>query len=451
MLPILFCCFLATQSSFAQVIPDSLLQKTEVGKEVLHQRDTLQIRKEQAENRLDSLRQKADSLVYQNRVVTTVTEQKDSLAQAVRQKQEQLLHPVDSIMGQARQKLSRWQDSLANRLPLPEAVQYKLPALPDVLPTNKLRKLVSPSEVLTLNKLTIPQVSPERIAARSFQLPKPASVAKFTAEWQEKVAEYGEKLSEHTSKLSQFTSANAETLEQQLLQQLPEGQTLVQQQQAMQGWQQSMQQEEQWTQIQEQLVAQSQDYFAGHTETLQTAKEQLVKLKQTYSQVQTDQDILVKKSSLEGKPFGDRLTYGGTLQVLTQPTVSLDLSPLLGYRWNKRFTTGLGATYRLTLSEDIRSIQTAHPIYGGRVFVEYSVLKSFLLHAEYEGLSQVEDPQSEFVSRQWYYSFLAGIGKTYRITSHLQGQVLLLYNFSHGTDSPYPRPFVIRMAFRRVK
>ena len=255
------------------------------------------------------------------------------------------------------------------------------------------------------------------------------------------------KVSQYTTPLQQGSQA----LEQQALQKTPGGELLQKQHQGLETWkgEQSLTAEEQQAQMQEMLLTTAQDHFATHSKELQAAQSKLQDLKKKYRQVQTDQDVYVKKSSLEGEPFGKRLTYGGTMQVLTQPQLAFDLSPLLGYRFNKRFTLGVGVTYRLALAKNPVSIITENATYGGRAYAEYHLIKSFLLHAEYERMSQITPAADQDTTRRnWQTSLLVGVGKTYRITNRLQGSVLFLYNLRHDKQNVYPQPFIIRAGFQ---
>lgn len=137
----------------------------------------------------------------------------------------------------------------------------------------------------------------------------------------------------------------------------------------------------------------------------------------------------------------------------------MDLAPQLAYRWNKRISTGAGLVYRLALEGGIKKIRRQftnnNAVYGGRVYGEYEVIRSLLLHGEYERLSQVQAAAGQdLTSRTWQTSLLAGIGKTYRIAGKWQGSVLLLYNFRHNRaanrqQSIHARPWIFRFGFQR--
>ena len=172
-------------------------------------------------------------------------------------------------------------------------------------------------------------------------------------------------------------------------------------------------------------------------------------------------DVRQKRSSLQGTPFGERLVYGGNVQINRTPSLAVDLSPQLAYRWSKRISTGVGGTYWLTLSKDYKSISTDNATYRGRAFAEYGVFRGFLLHGEYERMSQVRPAVNQDVPRRTgQTSLLAGIGKTYRIGGHRghgrrghgrwQGSVLVLYNFRHRQQDLHYRPWIFRFGFQRA-
>lgn len=97
-----------------------------------------------------------------------------------------------------------------------------------------------------------------------------------------------------------------------------------------------------------------------------------------------DMSTAVKCNSLEGRPLSKRLVLGGTFQINHDPT-SLDLSPLLGYRINNKYTLGIGATYRAVL--DFENYQTKDQVYGYRGFFQADAVKGFFLHGEYERMN----------------------------------------------------------------
>jgi hypothetical protein len=126
---------------------------------------------------------------------------------------------------------------------------------------------------------------------------------------------------------------------------------------------------------------------------------------------------------------------------------------VLGYRWNKRYMWGLGATYRVKVNEDERSVIKDEQVYGGRYFMEYSILSRFFLHGEYELISHAKvDPNTDHVYRLNAPGAMLGAGINYNFMKNIKGSVMLLYNFLHDpATSPYDKPFMFRLGFSMDK
>jgi len=196
--------------------------------------------------------------------------------------------------------------------------------------------------------------------------------------------------------------------------------------------------------------------FAQHTSELKTAQDQMSLLKKKYASVPNSSDLstATKLSSLKGKPFKERFFLGGTLQLLVGDPTSIDFSPLAGYKLNKRWSAGVGGTYRISFGSD-KSKYTNHidqGVYGYRVFSEYLFFKGFFVHGEFESMNKkLENQLSDQPKRIWVNGLMAGLGKEYRFAKKVKGNVMVLYNFLHSEDSPYDKPFVIRFSFMMDK
>lgn len=180
--------------------------------------------------------------------------------------------------------------------------------------------------------------------------------------------------------------------------------------------------------VQEQMMQQAQQgvqrHFAQHTEELQTGQQELTKLKRKYKTVQSEQDKYERATSLKGEPWTARLLLGSYLQLYREPSFSVDLSPFVGYRFNTRWSAGIGGSYRAAF----RRVSGSAPVYQGRIFIESNVYRGFVLHAAYErsGLSIPVTVSTEtgMITNQ---HLLAGVGKSYSITKKIRGTTLLLY------------------------
>ncbi|AWW28897.1 hypothetical protein DN752_01425 [Echinicola strongylocentroti] len=197
-------------------------------------------------------------------------------------------------------------------------------------------------------------------------------------------------------------------------------------------------------------TAQAGDHFKDKPEALEKAKEQMAKLKKSYSEVPDANDLstATKASSLKGKRLKDRLVVGGSFQLHVDMDTKVDLNPEISYRVNKKFDIGLGGTYRLTVAtKDIPNSAADPKVMGARAFAEHQLIKQFYLHGEYEGLQGKVTQADKQVSRDWYFSVLAGLERRFRLKGKVQGQAQLLYNFSSRDNPLYGSPWVFRVGF----
>lgn len=421
----------------AQVTPDSLLHRTKVGQQLAARKDSLDLRIQRAQGQLDSLRRLPRSTVDSSAVAQYAHRQRDSLQQRIhywQARKDRLLSPLDTI----RQKARSFSDSLNQRIPVGPATDALRSVAAEQLPDE-----LTPLRSVAAVKERVPELGVPRVVSQRPDLPPPVhAIREHATAWQEKLSAYPARLSEYLGKAA---ALEKEALKQ-VAQHSPDGQLLPES--LPNTGTVAAATEQQRAELQQRLLASARDHFAQHQPELQQAQQQLADLKRKYSLVQGEQQQ--KRSSLQGTPLGERLVYGGTMQINRTPSLAVDLSPQLAYRWNKRISTGLGATYRLTLSEDYRSIITDNVVYGGRAFAEHEVIRSFLLHGEYERMSQPSPAVNrDAAQRTWQTSLLAGIGKTYRIAGKWQGSVLLLYNFRHGKQNIHARPWVFRFGFQR--
>ena len=449
---------LATLSLSAQVVPDSLLRQTKVAQQVLTGKDSLDVRIQQAQGCIDSLRRLSRTEADSSQVGRYLQRQQDNLQQQLRHweaRRDSLFSPLDTLqqkMSNTQQRVLSLQDSLSERLPFQPALRE----VTDVTLPDELANQLSATPFDDISK----KLSLSKLTPNLPELPQPIhAVREHVTAWQEHLSTYSDKLTTYQSKAAQYTAPlqqGTQAVEQQVLERVPEGELLQQNQQALQKWKadQAISEEQQQAQLQQRLLASARDHFANHSESLQKAQEAMVDLKKKYTLVQGTQQE--RRSSLHDQPLSERLVYGGTLQVKKGPPLAFDLSPLLGYQLNKRFIAGLGATYRLTLPKATwtslrRSILATEAVYGGRAYAEYEVIESFLVHGEYERLGQVVPVMNQDASaRSWQTSILAGIGKTYRIAGRLQGSVLILYNLRHRQQSVYASPWIFRFGFQRA-
>ena len=129
------------------------------------------------------------------------------------------------------------------------------------------------------------------------------------------------------------------------------------------------------------------------------------------------QERYQQAAALKKEAWAAHLQLGSYFHLYRQPQVSVDISPFMGYRFNARWSMGVGVSYRVPASL---------PLYQGRIFAEGIVYQGVLLHAEYERSWQPQ-PGDLGQSIITTHHPLAGVGITYRITQKMRGATLLLF------------------------
>lgn len=142
--------------------------------------------------------------------------------------------------------------------------------------------------------------------------------------------------------------------------------------------------------------------------------------------------------------LSDHLVYGGNVQLGFGNVTNIGIAPMVGYKVTDRFIPGIGLSYNyIKIRYRGYPTQSAN-IYGGSVFANYFVLDNIFAHAEYEVLNGEWEPYYQPGQRFNLSSFLVGGG--YRESfGGLSSYVMVLYNVTQSSDSPYSNPLVIRV------
>lgn len=191
-------------------------------------------------------------------------------------------------------------------------------------------------------------------------------------------------------------------------------------------------------------------YIEEHPEVMKEVQRKMNLLMKKYSVVPNSNDLstAIKRTSLKGKTFRERLVIAANFQTISLDPVSIDFSPTIGYKFNSRFLLGLGGTYRQTFSTD--SLPTLAPeVWGYKAFTSYDVIGTFFAYGEYDrntsGVSITENNSN----RIWNQALLAGVGRKFAVHRKIDMTLVFAYNFLHEPNDPvYPRPWVIRVGFQ---
>jgi hypothetical protein len=150
-----------------------------------------------------------------------------------------------------------------------------------------------------------------------------------------------------------------------------------------------------------------------------------------------------KKAVVVPEKFTDRLVFGGNMGLNFGTVTYIGVAPFVGYRVTDRFIPGVGLSYSYMRMRYQGFSEEAH-IYGGSIWARYFIFDNVFLYGEYESLNGEWDPYYAPGKRYNLNSALVGGGYQERF-GRLSSYILVLYNITHGYDSPYPSPLVLRV------
>lgn len=175
------------------------------------------------------------------------------------------------------------------------------------------------------------------------------------------------------------------------------------------------------------------------------------KLLSKYSSFSNASDLsdAVKRTSLKGKTFKERLVVGGNFNIISKQPWSFDITPSLGYRINTKFYFGLGVNYRFTFGDSLKYKKYVSSSNSStRVFASYDLFKNFYAYSEVER-SILKNSTQESRSHTYQYNFFIAVGQKLLILPKLYMTITALYNLNAKTNNAsYPNRFTIRMGFQ---
>jgi hypothetical protein len=165
--------------------------------------------------------------------------------------------------------------------------------------------------------------------------------------------------------------------------------------------------------------------------------------------------IAVHAQETEKMTLRDRIYFGGDFSLMFGTVTFIEVSPIAGYRFTPRFSSGLGVTYQYYRERTYVNTIVKSNIYGGRVFSKYILLKDlnefipvglhagFLGYCEYEflNLESFFSPLHES-GRFWLNSFYVGGGLELPVGRRSSMNLLVLFNLNDTGESPYSNPVV---------
>ena len=107
----------------------------------------------------------------------------------------------------------------------------------------------------------------------------------------------------------------------------------------------------------------------------------------------------------KGKFDKEKLYLGGGLGLQFGSYTVIDISPIIGYRFNEQFSGGVGITY-LYYSDNRFDYQTS--VYGGGPFLRYAFVENLFLHLEYQILNAEYYELGDYFRQDVHYMWVGG-------------------------------------------
>jgi hypothetical protein len=214
-------------------------------------------------------------------------------------------------------------------------------------------------------------------------------------------------------------------------------------------------------QIKQKMTAKAKDYITANASKITQAQSEMSSLKKKYSSMPNSNDLssATKRTSLEGESLWKRLVIGGNFNISKTNPLSVDLSPVLGYKVNKLFEIGITGAYRAHIAVD-KSLQIESPnVYGYSVFGNHMLYRGFFGYLEGERLRTAEftmdlgtNLETDEPSVRWKQTLLVGVGRRFNVSKWLEMQALMLVNVIHDNeDGLYGSPVVFKTGVRLRK
>ncbi len=203
--------------------------------------------------------------------------------------------------------------------------------------------------------------------------------------------------------------------------------------------------------LKQKMTSQARQYISENADKIQEVHSRIGALKQKYSYLPNSNDLSTakKRNSLKGELFWERLVLGGNFGIHKTNPLRIDLSPVVGWRFNKLFEVGMTGAYRVKLpNKTSTNIFENEPVYGFSVFANHMIFKNFFGYLEGERMSNVLG-RAEVHNRHWHQTLLVGFGRKFKLAKFLEMQSIVTYNFLHDSGNElYNNPVVFKTGFR---
>lgn len=152
--------------------------------------------------------------------------------------------------------------------------------------------------------------------------------------------------------------------------------------------------------------------------------------------------------SLKEGPQLERFVWGLNLQPKMVDPFSLGMAPYIGYRLNKKLTTGVSFVADGELAGKNSRDEKALTLSGGyRFYTDYKLIRSFFAYAEYESLyARTGSQPDNTMAWQWQRKGYAGIGRSIALSSKISLNLYFLADLTHqGLPRFHREAFQVRI------
>lgn len=194
------------------------------------------------------------------------------------------------------------------------------------------------------------------------------------------------------------------------------------------------------------------NHFAGQEVLLQDAMSKMDKYKKKYKDVKNIAELPKRlPNPLRGMPIIERIIPGVSFQIYNRNGLQSDINGYAVYQFTPRFSSGMGWVERVTFSDKATSQLR---VYGPRAAFRMDWTKGITFTVQPELLNTYVQPQ--FINapgitegrREWVWSGMVTVRKSFRFRKNINAFTELLYNFHNPQNkSPYPDPLMMRFGF----
>ena len=179
----------------------------------------------------------------------------------------------------------------------------------------------------------------------------------------------------------------------------------------------------------------------------QSAQNKIAGLKKKYSRFSSASDIenSMKRNSMKGVPFQNRLTPGGELSLRRIHPILLEIEPVLGYRVNKNFSAGFSGRYEIEekLKTNAKS-RIGRNNYGSGLFASHTLFKGYFGYFELGRTSAESDKADLNGDWEWKNNLETGLGREIPIKNGVKGIIMIVYDALPDRSQNLTRPWKIK-------